>query len=281
MRFHSVSIKRFREEVDAIEDDFARILVKIGYLTAGRASELCTKTVPWELLKGASRPYGQFMSYALKDFELTPQEDPSLKNTIVEKALVITSAVAKRGKRIKKDNAQEKETEVTADAIKAALTKFNQKKVLTKWEKGEIEIDPRRIKALNSKMTFKAIALPIRMEYEPWTYDLLKHYDKHKKLTFDHTRQYFRQTFRRALKGLLPPKSPHTPKNLLRHYRLSHLMEYYQFDAVQLSNYSGWTIKTAFDKQGMNASSNIDFYIHQAWRQYFKKLLRPIDQLIK
>ena len=281
MRFHSVSIKRFREEVDAIEDDFARILVKIGYLTAGRASELCTKTVPWELLKGASRPYGQFMSYALKDFKLTPHEDPSLKNTIVEKALVITSAVAKRGKRIKKDRQQDEDTKVTVEEIREVLTRYNQKKLLKKWEKGEVEIGPMLIKALNSKMTFKAIALPIRMEYEPWTYDLLKHYDKHKKLTFDHTRQYFRQTFRRALKGLLPPKSPHTPKNLLRHYRLSHLMEYYQFDAVQLSNYSGWTIKTAFGKQGMNASSNIDFYIHLAWRQYFRKLLRPIDQLIK
>lgn len=281
MRFHTVSIKRFREEVDAIEDDFARILVKIGYLTAGRASELCTKTVPWELLKGASRPYGQFMSYALKDFELTPHEDPSLKNTIVEKALVITSAVAKRGKRLKKGQPKDDKLEITADDIRKALIRYNQQKLLKQWETGEVEIDPRLIQALLGKMVFKAIALPIGLKYEPWTFDLLKYYKKHRKLTFDHTRQYFRQTFRRALKGLLPPKSPHTPKNMLRHYRLSHLMEYYQFDAIQLSNYSGWTIKTAFDKQGMNASSNIDFYIHLAWRQYFRKLLRPIDQLIK
>ena len=78
MSFKSISIKRFREEVNSILEDFDRYLLKIAYLTAARASELCTKTSPFDLLNGNSRPYGQFMEYALKDFEITPREDPSV-----------------------------------------------------------------------------------------------------------------------------------------------------------------------------------------------------------
>jgi hypothetical protein len=46
----TVSIKRFREAVDSIDEDFDRILVKIAYLTGARASELCNKTSPFDLL---------------------------------------------------------------------------------------------------------------------------------------------------------------------------------------------------------------------------------------
>ena len=280
MSYKSISIKRFRAEVESIDQDFDRNLVKIGYLTACRASELCNKTSPFDLLSGNSRPYGQFMEYALKDYEVTSREDPTLKEPIVTKAFVITSAVAKRGKRIKRDSKQDEEETATADDIKEALIRYNQKGLLKKWEKGELEVDPRLIKALNSKMVFKAIALPIDREYEAWTYDLLMYWKKHRKLTFDHTRQYFNRVYRRALYNILPPAHRKNPRNILRHWRLSHLVEYYQFDAVQLSNYSGWTMKTAFTMQGMTASSSIDYYIHLAWKQYFRKLLRPIEQFM-
>ena len=92
--------------------------------------------------------------------------------------------------------------------------------------------------------------------------------------------RYFTKTFREALKGILPPKGKHTPKNLLRHYRLSHLCEYYNFDGLDLSNYGGWSVKTGMGMTGMTVSSNLDFYIHMAWRRYFPKLLRPIEQFI-
>ena len=282
MEFRTVSVKRFREEVDAIDDDFARILVKIGYLTAGRASELCTKTVPWELLNRASRPYGLFMKYQFQDFEMSPREDPTLRNRIVEKAFIITMATAKRGKRIGKERQQGVTLEISDEEIKQALLRYNMNKLLEEWKKGEVEIDPLLVHALLGRLVFRTIALPTSPRFEPWTFDLLAYMTKNKyKLTFDHTRQYFTQTFRRALKDLLPPKSPRTSKNLLRHYRLSHLLNYYQFDAIQLSNYSGWTIKTAMGKQGMTVSGSIDFYLHQAWRQYFRKLLIPIDQLTR
>lgn len=280
MSFKSISIKNFRAEVDSIDEDFDRNLVKIAYLTAARASELCNKTSPYDLLNGKSRPYGQFMEYAFKDFEITPREDPSLTNTIIEKCFVITSAVAKRGKRIKKHEESDNQIEVTEDDIKQALTRYNQTRLLKKWEKNEIEIDPRLIQALQGKLVFKAIALPTTIEYEPWTYDLLKYYSKNRKLTFTHTRQYFNRVIRRALKNLLPPAHKKNPRNILRHWRLSHLVEYYQFDAVELSNISGWTMKTAYQMQGMTASSSIDYYIHLAWRQYFRKLMRPIEQFM-
>ena len=191
MGFHSVSIKRFRETVDSIEDDFARILVKIGYLTAGRASELCTKTSPFELLHGSSRPYGQFMKYAFKDFEMTPREDPTLKNKVVEKAFIISMATAKRGKRIRKDRRHDETLEVSNEENRQAFTKYGMNRLLKKWEKGEVEIDHLLVHALLGRLVFKTIALPTSLDNEPWTFDLLTYFKKNRKLTFDHTRQYF------------------------------------------------------------------------------------------
>ena len=145
MSYKTLSIKQFRNEVNSIDEDFDRNLVKIAYLTAARASELCNKTSPFDLLNGNSRPYGQFMEYALKDYEVSPREDPTLKEPIITKAFVITAAVAKRGKRIKKGTADDNPTEATADDIREALTRYNQKGLLKKFEKGELEVDPRPV----------------------------------------------------------------------------------------------------------------------------------------
>lgn len=61
--------------------------------------------------------------------------------------------------------------------------------------------------------------------------------------------------------------------NPLRHYRLTHLVEEYGFDAYDLTVYAGWTFKTIFK----GSAGQLDTYLHLDWRKYYEKLLKPIN----
>lgn len=279
----TVSIRRFREAVEKIEDFHTRVKVQTGYLLAARASEILQKVTTWDFLRNASKPYGMFMKCKLDDFVMTPLENPALKETITQKALVITMAVAKRGKRItkKKRDALKEDDKITAinpQEIETTLLHYGQGELLARWKKGEVTVDSLLVKALQDRIHYKAIALPCHPTYEPWTLDLL-HYLKEEKtdhLSFNLTRERLRQIYRENLKDILPPPSPRSLKNMLRHYRISHLVEYYNFNAAQLTNYVGWTFKYTSALQGIEGSSSIDAYLHLTWRSYFYNLLKPI-----
>lgn len=279
-----VSVKRFRETVEAIEDPDLRIKMKTGYLLAARNSEVCTKVVPWDLLHNASKPYGIFMKYNLADFKLSPTDlegmRMGLKEPIQEKALVITVAVAKRGKRLKKKKEPEDDkttTQISPQEIETTLLSFKLTKLVERWKKGETQIDPLLIKVLQGKVVVKAVAIPCNTGFENWTLDLLKEIKEHGKLSMDFTRKTFWAYYRKALSPILPPKSSHSLKNPLRHFRISHLINYYNFSPYETTSYTGWSIRGTFMQMGQaNVSANIDAYAHLAWRSYFPKLLQPL-----
>lgn len=282
-----VSVKKFREAVEKIENPEAKIKVQIGYLLAARNSEILTECCPWDLLHNASKPYGLFMKYEYQDFTLTPNEPQGMmlgiKEPIQEKAFVITMAIAKRGRRIKKKKVQPadntKFVQVSPEEIEKAFLLYGQKDLLEKVKKGEVQVDPLLVKALLGKINLKAIALPCDPKYEPWTIDLLKYIKQKGRLSFPIQRHTFWEHTREALKDLLPAKSLHTVKNVLRHYRIQHLINYYGMEPYEITAYTGWTISGTFGQMGIAVSSNIDAYAHLKWRQYFPRLLKPIAQM--
>lgn len=280
MSVQSVSLKKFRAAIEQIKDERDATILKTAYLLAARNSEILTKTGSWDLLQGASKPYGIFLDYSIAQFEVSPESDK--QDAVVEKVLVITSAVAKRGKRMKhKDDTEKEPLQLKEEEIIEAFTKFKRTDLIDKWRSGQIKVDPLLIKVLLGKITLKVVALPTSPKYEPWTTDLLKWISKHRKLNFNMTRVWFWQILRDNLSGILPKKGKHTMKNPLRHFRISHLIEYYGLDAYQITSYVGWKISSTFAQMGITASPNIDAYAHLRWRQYFPRLLKSIDRFTK
>lgn len=90
---------RFRQAVDHIWNVRNRIIVQIAYLTASRVSEMITKVTPWDLEHHKSRAYGKSMAWKLVSFDKKGKDNPE----DFEKVLLITSAVAKRTKKMKDD----------------------------------------------------------------------------------------------------------------------------------------------------------------------------------
>lgn len=276
----SISIKKFRDAVDQIKDQRDSILIKTAYLLAARNSEILTETAPWDLLHNASKPYGNFLKFGFQDFEVKPETGD--KSAEYEKVFVVTCAVAKRGKRLKGSKKDRETTpELKEEEVIEALTKFKQTALLDKWQAGKLELDPMLIKILLNKTTLKIIALPTSVKYEPWTMDLLKWIRKHGSISFKLTRQWFWQLLRDNLSGILPKKGSQSLKNPLRHFRISHLVEYYGFDPYELTTYAGWTARSTFGQLGISASANIDIYSHLKWRMYLPKLLKPLTQFTK
>jgi len=271
-------MKRFREAINNIEDQRDSALIKTAYLLAARNSEILTKTVPVEMLNNKTKPYGAFLEWNMANYEVaaaTPE-----KETIVQKTLVVTMAVAKRGKRLKKPKEGEETTlELNKAEVVEALRKFKQPKLLKRYEAGDLEIDPLLIKVLLGKITLRVVALPCSMIYEPWTMDLLKWIQNHGKLSFDLTRRRFTQILRENLSGILPKISKDNLRNPLRHWRINHLYEYYNFNAMQITNYVGWSVSSTSKQMGIPSSPNLDRYIHFRWQEYFPKLLKPLNKL--
>lgn len=279
-----ISIKKFRQAVNKIKDLRDSAIIKTAYLMAARNSEICSQVTPWDLLNNATKPYGVFLKRELKQFEVKPATEE--EEAVIEKVLVITSAVAKRGKRLKKktdDNETEQPlTVVTDEEVVQAFTKFNQFDLLDKYRSGELNVDPLMIKLWLGKITLKVIALPTSLHYEPWTTDIIRYMMKNKgELSFPITRARLWQILRKNLSNILPRKDVHNVKNPLRHFRISHLIEYYNMEPYELTTYAGWTAKTTFTQMGIVASGNLDHYAHLRWRSYFPKLLKPLDSIAK
>jgi len=130
-------------------------------------------------------------------------------------------------------------------------------------------------KPLTKDETFvkKVIALPCDPKYEPWTIDLLRRMKttKEQKLSFDICRATGWNICKRYLKPLDPKVHTHS----LRHWRISHLVNLYNFEPYDVVAYAGWTTKTVFGQMGL-ATGQLDIYLSLSWRKYFPRLLKPI-----
>lgn len=278
----SISMKKFRNVVDDIDILKDSVMIKTAYLLAARNCEVITRTSPVEILTNASKPYGVFLDFEVQDFEVKPATQE--RKAEIEKVLLVKCAVAKRGKKMKatiKNGEPQAPDKLKHKEVVEALLKFKQEKLLERWKRKKVKIDPLLIKVLLGKVNLKIVALPCSPKYEPWTLDLLQWIKKKGKLSFDMTRFGFYRVLRRNLSEIMPPVSRHTHKNLLRHFRISHLIEYYQFDPYQVTSYVGWAVSSTFTQMGMVASPMLDSYAHLRWRAYFPRLLRPIKQFTK
>lgn len=250
---------KFRVMVDVIPKPKDRVLIQALYLLAARASELCCKTIPSELKHGGSKPYGLFSKYGFADFEIKQNE--------VEKALICTTAVAKRGKRKKADRQAS-----VGLSDPAKIAELLPSGLRADYEKDPASVDPLLVQAFSQKMIYKAVALPTSTKYEPWTRDILLYISKRGALNFP----ICRHTALAIVKRHLFPLGKNVHAHTLRHWRLTHLAEIYGFDGYELSLVAGWSFRTGFSMMGMAASSNLDTYLHLTWRKSFSKLLKPL-----
>lgn len=137
--------------------------------------------------------------------------------------------------------------------------------------------EPRVEKALVLKIrvakrkaaVFKQAAIPTSSVFEPWCLDIMQHLVKQKgEPMFPFTRQVAWHILRKNLCPLDPKIHPHS----LRHYRLTHLAEYYGFDQLDLLTLSGWTASGGMGR----GAAMLDTYLHLDWKRYFSKLLKPL-----
>ena len=137
-----------------------------------------------------------------------------------------------------------------------------------------IAVAKRKMKRKRGDKTVKKIiALPTSPKYEPWTLELLKYLKEKQTLSFNLTPRSIRAIVKKELEHLDPEIHPHS----LRHYRITHLVEVYDFDPYDITAYAGWTFRTGFGQLGFT-TGKLDTYLHLAWKRYFPKLLKPIFQ---
>jgi len=119
---------------------------------------------------------------------------------------------------------------------------------------------------------------PVHPTYEPWTTDLLKwvQKDQQHKLSFDITRMTVQNIVKKNLTQFFPKIHAHS----LRHFRITHLINEYDFTPYQITAYTGWSLKSTFGAMRVQASSNLDIYAHLQWRDYIPKLFKPIDAVL-
>lgn len=165
---------------------------------------------------------------------------------------------------------EHKKTRALGNSITWTLQEFRQGKDVEKAFVIKLSVLKRKAKNKDGtlKEMFKVIAIPTNQKYEPWTLELLKWLQKEKKLSFDYSRSGALGIVKSELWQL--DKNIHT--HSLRHYRISHLVERYNFDPYEITTYTGWTFQSTFGRMGVG-SGQLDTYLHLTWRRYFPKLL--------
>jgi hypothetical protein len=128
------------------------------------------------------------------------------------------------------------------------------------------------------KTYWKMIALPVMPAYEPWTYDLLKYLTQTGSFGLDLSRKWVSQIIRDYLKPLDFDRSFLNP---LRYFRLTHLRTNYNFQPNDLAAISGHNLTYHFGVIGRVMNSTLEFYLHQQWRNYLPKLLKPLEDIYR
>lgn len=144
-----------------------------------------------------------------------------------------------------------------------------------KKEKDVLLIKVVLAKRRQSLPSYKIIALPIHPGFEPWTVDLLRRITQNKKLEFDLTRVTVNRIVKENLSPLLDRE---IRAKDLRQLRLEHLAKLYDFDHFDLEAVNGFNVKKNL-LLVENTDEKIKTLLQSAWRRYFPKLLRPINDL--
>lgn len=131
----------------------------------------------------------------------------------------------------------------------------------------------RKAKAEEDRKVRKIIALPVNPDWEPWTPDIIYWIRDHGKLPFSLTEQHTNVIVKAELSGL----DRNISTKSLRHYRISHLAEYYDFDAFDLVSFAGWSYRGAFGSR--QSVGQLDTYLHPSLRHYFVKLCKPLHEI--
>lgn len=132
----------------------------------------------------------------------------------------------------------------------------------------------RKAKEEEDRKVRKIIALPVDPQYEPWTPDLMYWCRDHNGvLAFHMTEQRVNQIVKANLRGL----DRHISTKSLRHYRISHLAQYYDFQPYDLTAFAGWSYRGAFGSR--QPSGQLDTYLHLGFGDYFIKLCKPLHEL--
>jgi integrase len=127
-------------------------------------------------------------------------------------------------------------------------------------------------KKLGKLKNYRVVALPGKLEYEPWLLYLLRYRaNNHKKLSFVLTRQRVGQIVKKELGLLDSSVSP----DKLRAYRITHLVKEYGFDQIDLMAYLGIPMKPIREVADLNLP---DISPDLSWKRYFPKLLKPFFQ---
>jgi len=248
-------LAEFREAVDHIIDVRNGTLIKLVYLGAYRMSEVLAHVNPYEKEHNQTKAYGKSLVWKTTDFKADAK--------LTVKTLLLRSAVAKRTK--------------TVDG--------------------------------KPQFFFKTIALPlVPVMFEPWAGDLMRWVHKwrvgkdalylqrtiekkcsdprvvaqamdkftERALQFNVSRPTVETIIRKELGRFLPDKSKHTRKNWLRHVRLTHLRQNYDFNEFDLTAFAGWTLGSGM--AGRGASGMLDTYVHTGWESWYPKLLKPLTE---
>lgn len=128
-------------------------------------------------------------------------------------------------------------------------------------------------KIKKNPIVFKVIALPCNPKFEPWTIPLIMRIKKAGTLAFSMTDGNVLRIVKKQFRKSYPDMNTH----FLRHLRITHLADYYDFKGFDLTAISGWTHKTGMAATGQGMfSGQLDVYLHLSWKKYFPKLLRPL-----
>ena len=116
-------------------------------------------------------------------------------------------------------------TQAYGNDIKHGLSTFKDQKVFLITLR--VAKKRRNKKTGKAGASYKMVALPVMPEFEPWCYDLMKYLTATGTFALDLTRKYVSSIIRDYLN---PLEYEQSMKNPLRHFRLTHLMNHYNFE---------------------------------------------------
>lgn len=253
-------LKDFRLYVDNLKcPTKEQVFIKTLYLTGARASELLTKTTPYQRKHNKSKPYGSLLRMELKDYRTSRADEE------VTKLLLLKLAVAKQTKK------------------KKMVPRFFKDGYLAHQEGEQSQADPSEpVEAYSvqtQKVRMKVVPIPCSNDYEPWCIDLLRWINDRKKsngtLAFGFTEMTAQNIVKRNLSKLDAGIHP----RLLSRYRIIHLIRNYGFSKYQIAAFTGWSLSSMFRSMGISVSSNMDLYGHSQWRDFVDKLLVPLEKV--
>ncbi|MGD0494706.1 MAG: hypothetical protein ABSB28_01540 [Candidatus Bathyarchaeia archaeon] len=272
-RVHTPDFRLFREYMDNHHWTSQRdeVLCKLAYLLGARACEILTRTTPYQLKHGLSKPYGTMMRHELATWK-KHIEFPDGSKVEDTKLLIVTTAIAKM--RIEK----EEPTPVSQVAQAGETTQTSP--------------SPAPQTITYTGVPTKDVGIPMDPRIEPWSYDIAKWVQKMRnenklqngkaKLSFDMCEENFQIVVRKNLSDImqLDPKIKKVHPHVLRHWRCDHLRMNYRFQPIQVCAFTGWSIKNEEQSRGQKVSSNIDVYSHLSWRDYADALLQPLADVL-